>query len=132
MNCHSQIFRESPYLQPVRESYANDRPIEWVRVHRLADFVHFDHSIHVSKGVGCSTCHGRVDQMPAVRQTASLLMEWCLECHREPALYLRPRGEIFTMDWQPPPDQLARGNMLAEEYNVRTVAELTSCSICHY
>ncbi len=78
MNCHSQIFRDNPYLEPVRESFHSGKPIEWTRVHQLADFVYFDHSIHVSKGVGCATCHGRVDQMSLVRQVVSLQMEWCL------------------------------------------------------
>jgi hypothetical protein len=132
MNCHSQLFRDSPYLQPVRESYTSDRPLQWVRVHQLPDFVYFDHSIHVSKGVGCATCHGRVDLMPAIRQVASLQMEWCLECHRQPELYLRPRDQIFDMDWRPPPDQLHQGRLLMAEYKIRTAAELTSCSTCHY
>jgi Cytochrome c7 and related cytochrome c len=131
MNCHTQIFRDSPYLEPVRESYQTDQPIQWVRVHKLPDYVYFDHSIHVNKGVGCSTCHGRVDQMPLIRQVVSLQMEWCLGCHRQPELALRPRDQIFTMDWQPPADQLERGRELAKTYHIRTVAELTSCSTCH-
>jgi hypothetical protein len=132
MNCHSQILRESPYLQPVRESFAEDRPLEWIRVHQLPDFVYFDHSIHVSKGVGCSTCHGRVDQMPLIRQVASLQMEWCLECHRQPELYLRPRDQIFAIEWRPPPNQIEQGRVLLAEYQIRSVAVLTSCSTCHY
>jgi len=131
MNCHSLIFRDSPYLQPVRESYQTDQPIAWIRVHQLPDFVYFDHSIHVSKGVGCSTCHGRVDQMPTIRQVVSLQMEWCLACHRQPELYLRPQDQIFTMDWQPIQNQLEVGRSLMKAYNIRTVAELTSCSVCH-
>jgi len=131
MNCHSQIFRDSPYLEPVRESFRTGKPVEWTRVHQLADFVYFDHSIHVNKGVGCATCHGRVDEMPLVRQVASLQMEWCLKCHREPELYLRPHDQVFDMAWQPPSDQLEQGSRLAKLYKIRSVEELTSCSTCH-
>ena len=115
-------------LEPVRESYRSGKSIEWERVHRLADFVYFDHSIHVQKGVGCSTCHGPVDRMPLMWQHGSLLMEWCLDCHRQPERYVRPREEVFNMDWQPPGDQAARGGELAERYHIR---RLTSCSTCH-
>jgi len=131
MNCHSQIFRDSPYLEPVRESFRTGRPIEWTRVHQLPDFVYFDHSIHVNKGVGCATCHGQIDQMPLVRQVVSLQMEWCLGCHRQPEPYLRPRDQIFNMTWQPPSDQLEQGRRLAKLYRIRSVEELTSCSTCH-
>ena len=131
MHCHSQIFRNSDFLAPVRESYRTGAPIPWTRVHQLADFVYFDHSIHVNKGVGCSTCHGRVDQMPLVRQVASLQMTWCLECHRNPEASLRRPEDIFVMDWRPPHDQATIGRELAASYHVRTVAELTSCSTCH-
>ncbi|MBI3896407.1 MAG: cytochrome c3 family protein [Acidobacteria bacterium] len=131
MNCHSEIFRDSDYLSPVRESFRTGQPIRWNRVHQLADFVYFDHSIHVSKGVGCSTCHGRVDQMPLVRQVVSLQMEWCLDCHRHPELYLRPVDQVFSMEWQPPSDQPERGRQLAKLYRIRSVEELTSCSTCH-
>ena len=131
MNCHSQIFRDSPYLEPVRESLRTGRPIEWTRVHQLPDFVHFDHSIHVNKGVGCATCHGQVDQMPLVRQVVSLQMEWCLGCHRQPEPYLRPRDQVFNMTWRPPTDQLEQGRRLAKLYKIRSVEELTSCSTCH-
>ncbi len=131
MNCHAQIFRDSPYLEPVRESFRTGKPVEWTRVHQLADFVYFDHSIHVNKGVGCATCHGRVDEMPLVRQVASLQMEWCLDCHRAPELYLRPLNRVFDMAWQPPSDQLEQGSQLAKLYKIRSVEELTSCSTCH-
>src|SRR4051794_1663680 len=96
MNCHSQIWAGSPLLEPVRESYRTGKPVEWSRAPRLADFVYFDHSIHVKKGVGCVTCHGRVDHMPLMRQHGTLLMEWCLDCHRQPEQFLRPRGEVFN------------------------------------
>jgi hypothetical protein len=131
MNCHSLLFADSPYLEPVRESFRSGNSIEWVKVHRLADFVYFDHSIHVNKGIGCSTCHGPVNQMPLVWQASSLQMEWCLACHRQPEQFLRPRQEVFNMDWQPPANQLELGRKLAQEYKIRSVAELTSCSTCH-
>jgi hypothetical protein len=128
MNCHAQIWTNSLELEPVRESFAKDQPIAWIRVHDLPDFVYFDHSAHVSKGVGCSTCHGRVDRMPLVHQHASLQMEWCLDCHRHPERFLRPRGEVLNSAWETPADQLERGRKLAAEYGVRP---RTSCSTCH-
>jgi len=131
MNCHSQIFADSPYLEPIRESFRTGKPIPWTRVHKLPDFVYFNHSIHVNKGVGCATCHGPVHQMPLVRQVASLQMEWCLDCHRHPERVLRPRDQVFNMDWQPPPNQEEEGRRLAQEYRIRSVEDLTSCSTCH-
>src|SRR5688572_17548788 len=112
MNCHSQIWANSPYLEPVRASFRDDKPIEWVRVHDLPDFAYFDHSIHVNKGVGCSTCHGQVDNMPLMYQVASLQMEWCLQCHRNPEGVLRPKDKIFDMQWQPPANQAEVGAQL--------------------
>ena len=99
MNCHSQIFSNSPFLEPVRESFRTDRSIEWTRVHDLPDFVYFNHSIHVNKGVGCTTCHGQVDRMPLMWQEQSLQMEWCLDCHRNPERYVRPREAVFSVDY---------------------------------
>jgi hypothetical protein len=131
MNCHSVIFNNADYLEPVRESYRTGRSIEWVKIHRLADFVYFNHSIHVNKGIGCSTCHGRVDEMPLIFQANTLLMQWCLDCHRNPEPYLRPMDQVFVMDWRPGPDQEELGKKFAEERNLRTTAELTSCSTCH-
>jgi hypothetical protein len=128
MNCHAQIWADSPTLEPVRESFRSDRPIEWVRVHDLPDFAYFDHSAHVNKGVGCTTCHGRVDQMPLVWQEQSLQMEWCLECHRNPHKYVRPKAEVFNVTWEPPADQLERGRQLVKEYGIHP---RTSCSTCH-
>ncbi|HVR72118.1 MAG TPA: cytochrome c3 family protein [Vicinamibacteria bacterium] len=128
MGCHAQIWAQSPMLEPVRESFRTDRSIEWVRVHDLPDFSYFDHSAHVNQGVGCSTCHGRVDQMPLMWQEASLQMEWCLECHRNPERYLRPRSEVFDVAYVPPFDQLALGRRLVQEYGVET---RTGCSTCH-
>ena len=131
MNCHSVLFNNADYLEPVRESYRTGKPIAWVKIHRLADFVYFDHSIHVNKGIGCSTCHGRVDEMPLIFQANTLLMQWCLDCHRNPEAYLRPLDQVFVMDWQPGPDQEELGKKFAKERNLRTTAELTSCSTCH-
>jgi hypothetical protein len=132
MNCHSQLWSNSTYLEPVRESWRTGKPIEWTRVHDLPDFVYFDHSIHVNKGVGCSTCHGRVDLMPLTWQVASLQMEWCLECHREPQKFIRPKSEVFTMDWPPAAwRQDVEGQKLLTENKVQSTAVLTSCSTCH-
>jgi hypothetical protein len=128
MNCHSQIWINSPMLDPVRDSYKTGKSISWVRVHNLADFVYFNHSIHVAKGVGCVTCHGRVDRMPLTTQVASLHMEWCLECHRYPERYVRPRDRVFDMEWEPA-DQLALGSKLVKEYRIKQ--NNTSCSVCH-
>jgi hypothetical protein len=128
MNCHTQIWAESPILEPVRESFRTGKSLEWTRVHNLPGFVYFDHSIHVHKGVGCTTCHGRVDQMPLMWRENTLYMEWCLECHRNPERFVRPRVQVFNMDWQPPSDQIALGQKLVQEYKI---AQLTSCSVCH-
>jgi Cytochrome c7 and related cytochrome c len=131
MNCHSVLFNTSGYLEPVRASYRDDKSIEWVRVHRLADYVYFNHSIHVNKGVGCSSCHGQINQMPLVFQASTLQMEWCLDCHRNPESVLRPKDQVFNMNWKAPADQLEAGKKLAAEYKIRTTSELTSCSTCH-
>lgn len=130
MNCHKMIWSDSPMLEPVRASLRSGRPIRWTRVHDLADFVYFDHSIHVAKGVGCASCHGPVDTMPLMRQAAPLQMEWCLECHRHPEKYLRPREEVFNMGWRPA-DQADLGRRLVREYAIRDARDLTSCSTCH-
>jgi hypothetical protein len=131
MNCHSVLFNSAGYLEPVRESYRTDQSIQWVRIHRLADYVYFNHSIHVAKGVGCSTCHGQVNQMPLVFQASTLQMSWCLDCHRHPENVLRPHDQVFNMDWKAPADQPEIGKRLAVEYEIRTANELTSCSTCH-
>jgi hypothetical protein len=128
MNCHAQLFTDAPMLEPVRESYRTGKPMQWARVHNLADFVYFDHSIHVKQGIGCVTCHGRVDQMPLTWRANTLFMEWCLECHRAPERFVRPREQVFSMDWEPPADQLALGKKLVVEYKIQ---KLTSCSTCH-
>ncbi len=131
MNCHSQIWADSPILEPVRESFRTGKSLEWTRVHNLPGFVYFNHSIHVNKGVGCSTCHGRVDQMPLMWRVNSLYMDWCLECHRAPERFVRPRQFVFSMDYTPPPDQIALGRRLVKEYRIQSPRVLTSCSTCH-
>jgi hypothetical protein len=128
-------LRELPMLEPVRASWRDDRSIEWTRVHDLPDFAYFNHSIHVAKGIGCESCHGRVDRMPLTWQESSLQMEWCLECHREPERHIRPRDEVYTMGWDPsrsdaPTSQAELGRALVDLYDVHT-ANLTNCSICH-
>jgi hypothetical protein len=128
MNCHSQIWANAAYLEPVRESFRSDRSIEWIRVHDLPDFVYFNHSIHVKKGVGCETCHGRIDQMAGIYQVNSLQMEWCLNCHRNPEKYVRPREFVTTMGYVPNGDQMEIGKRLVAEYKIQS---LTSCSTCH-
>jgi hypothetical protein len=131
MTCHSQVWNDSPLLEPVRESYRTSTPILWNRVHDLPDFAYFNHSIHVNKGVGCATCHGPVDEMALTYQAEPLTMGWCLECHRDPAQFLRPQEEIFNMDWQLPEDeQRALGQQLIEEYDIDT-AYMTECYVCH-
>jgi len=134
MNCHKQIWAESPYLEPVRESFRSGKPIEWIRVHDLPDFAYFNHSIHVAKGVGCSTCHGRIDQMPIVYQASSLQMEWCLGCHRNPERFVRPKEKVFDMTWRQEnssTDEIAEGRRLVADYNIQPPRILTSCSTCH-
>lgn len=128
MNCHSQIWSAAPILEPVRASFREDRPLRWIRVHDLPDFVYFNHSIHVKKGMGCETCHGRVDEMPLVVQENSLQMEWCLTCHRAPEQFVRPRSEVFAMGYLPPVPQSVIGPQLVKEYGIQS---LTSCSTCH-
>jgi cytochrome c7-like protein len=128
MNCHSQIWSTSPELEPVRESFRTGKSLEWVRVHDLPEFAYFNHSAHVNKGMGCSTCHGRVDRMPLVWQEKSLQMEWCLECHRAPEKFVRPQSEVFNAAYEPPADQIEQGRKLVQEYGLKP---RTSCSTCH-
>lgn len=128
MNCHNQLFSDQAYLEPIRASFRTGQPINWIRIHNLPDYVYFNHSVHVKKGVGCETCHGRVDEMPLMYQKSSLQMEWCLDCHRDPAKNLRPREAVFTMGYEPAEPQSVLGPKLAQEYGVQS---LTNCSICH-
>ncbi|MBM7113746.1 cytochrome c3 family protein [Archangium primigenium] len=131
MSCHAQVWNKSPYLSVVREAYFTDRAIPWVRIHNLPDFVYFNHAIHVAKGVGCVTCHGRVDEMGAIEQVAPLTMQWCLDCHRNPAPNLRPQEFITSLTWTPPKDP-AEAKALADKlYTENDVHSRTSCSTCH-
>ena len=130
MNCHSQIWATAPILEPVRASFRDNTPLQWTRVHDLPDFVYFNHSIHVKQGVGCATCHGPVDKMPLVYQQAPLTMRWCLDCHRNPQNFIRPRDQVFNMNWERPQDP-EFGARLVKEHNIASVEQLTSCSTCH-
>jgi hypothetical protein len=127
MSCHSQIWADSPMLEPVRASFRSDRSIEWVRVHDLPDFAYFDHSIHLRKGIGCASCHGRVDQMPLMWRENTLHMEWCLDCHRAPEKHVRPREQVFNMSWKAD-DQAALGARLVKEYGIQRKLD---CWVCH-
>ncbi len=145
MNCHSQIWTNAPMLEPVRDSYRTGKSLVWTRLNDLPDFVYFDHSIHVNKGVGCNSCHGPVNKMPLMYQAESMRMEWCLSCHREPEKFLRPKDQVFNMNYEQPSslkpvkladgsvytDQLALGKALKQQYHVRTVEDITSCNTCH-
>lgn len=126
MNCHTEIWKDAPMLEPVRASLRDGTPIEWVRVTDLPDFVYFNHAVHVNGGIGCATCHGPVDKMPLMRQFASLEMSWCLDCHRDPAQYIRPREEVFNMGWEAE-DQKALGARLVEEYGIQSSLNCTTC-----
>lgn len=128
INCHSQIWADSPALEPVRESFRSARSIRWTRVNDLPDFAYFDHSAHVNKGIGCTTCHGRVDRMPLTWQESSMQMEWCIECHRAPERFVRPQERVFDATYEPPPDQDALGRRLVKQYALHP---RTSCSACH-
>lgn len=131
MNCHSQLFSDSPYLEPVRASFRENKPIQWERVHDLPEYVYFNHSIHVAKGVGCSTCHGQIDAMPAVYQENTLQMEWCIACHRQPELFIRPKSEVFNMKWVDADLTADERAQLKQDYKIRSREMLTSCSTCH-
>ena len=132
MNCHSQIWSDSPYLEPVRASYRDNKPIEWTRVHDLPEFAYFNHSIHVAKGIGCSSCHGNVASMPSMYQENTLQMEWCIACHRAPENFVRPKSEIFNTAYEPQNELTAEERLkLKEEYKIRSKEMMTSCSTCH-
>ncbi len=129
MNCHGIVKTESLALLPVRESWATGESVEWVKVHHLPDYAQFSHAVHVNSGVGCETCHGRVDEMEVVRQVEPLSMGWCLECHREPELYLRPNEEVTTMGYVQPADFVERN---LERIRTQGIQPPTNCSACHY
>jgi hypothetical protein len=128
MTCHSQIWSSATLTAAIRESWASGKSIEWTRVHDLPDFVYFNHSIHINKGIGCSTCHGQVNEMPLTYKVNTLNMNWCLNCHRQPERFIRPKAEVFNIDYQYPPDQMELGKKLVAEYHVHS---LTDCVTCH-
>jgi hypothetical protein len=130
MTCHSQLFTQQPMLAPVVQSFRSGQSLRWNRVHDLPGFAYFNHSIHIAKGVGCVTCHGRVDRMPLTWRVASLEMQWCLDCHRAPEQHLRPLDRVFDMSWQPAESQLALGERLVNAYHIHK-STLTDCSTCH-
>jgi hypothetical protein len=130
MNCHEKLWTEAPVLAPVRESWRTGARLRWRRVYDLPDYTYFDHSIHVQKGVGCTTCHGRIDRMPITRRAVTLSMQWCLDCHRHPERHLRPKDEVFDPAWEPPADQEAQGRRLLAAYHIDT-SKLTHCTVCH-
>jgi hypothetical protein len=130
MNCHQRVRTTSPKLEPVRKSWRTNEPVEWIKVHDLPDYVYFNHSAHVTRGVGCVSCHGRVDTMVEVKQVQPLSMSWCLDCHRAPEAHLRPPDLVTRMDWKPPAseDPVAYGRRLRETNNIHPS---TDCSTCH-
>lgn len=130
MSCHSQLWTNADMLAPVRQSLEQNKPLRWNRVHELPDYVFFNHSIHVNKGVGCESCHGRVDKMPLTFKAEPMTMSWCLECHRDPAPNLRPHDAIYTMGWEPPEDREILAAKLMRKYDIKT-SLLSNCSTCH-
>jgi hypothetical protein len=128
MSCHSQIWTNATLLEPVRASFRTGQSLAWTRIHDLPEFVYFNHSIHINKGIGCASCHGRVDQMPLTFKVNTLYMNWCLECHRDPWKYVRPREQVFNMTYQPPANQEEFGRQLVKEYKIQS---LTDCWTCH-
>jgi hypothetical protein len=131
MSCHSKLWANSPMLEPVRMSYQSDKSLEWTRVNALPDFAYFDHSIHINKGVGCTTCHGPVGEMPLTWRANTLYMRWCIDCHKHPERYVRRREDVFKADYEPPQDQLALGRQLVKEYKIKDARQLTDCYTCH-
>jgi hypothetical protein len=129
MTCHSQLFTDSPLLKPVRDSWATGQPLEWNRVHNLGDFVYFNHSVHLAKGMGCTTCHGQVDQMPLMWKENTLTMGWCLGCHTHPENFIRPKEEVFNVNWRPS-GNVEEGKKLVKQYHIEK-ARLTNCWLCH-
>lgn len=131
MSCHSRLWANSPILEPVRVSYLTDKSLEWTRVNALPEFVYFDHSIHIHKGVGCTTCHGPIGEMPLTWRAHTLYMRWCIDCHKHTERYVRPREDVFLADYRPPKDQLALGRRLVKEYKIKDARQLTDCYTCH-
>jgi hypothetical protein len=128
MTCHSQVWTDAPVLEPVRQAYRTGEPLKWVRVNSLPDFVYFDHSIHVAKGVACETCHGPVAEMPLTWRQASLQMRWCLSCHEAPAGHVRPREALFQTGWRPEKgEETELSRWLAKEYRLQKKMDCASC-----
>jgi hypothetical protein len=128
MTCHSQIWTNASMLEPVRASYATGQSLEWARVNTLPDFVYFNHSIHVKKGIGCTTCHGQLGEMPITWKQNTLYMRWCIECHKHPENYVRRREDVFKAVYNPPANQLELGGQLVREYKIQT---FINCETCH-
>ncbi len=131
MTCHSQIWKQSPMLEPVRASLEHNEPLVWTRVNRLPDYVYYNHSIHIQKGIGCSSCHGNMKEMQLTSKAQSFQMAFCLNCHRHPEKFVRPQSEIFDMAWSPPDNQATLGPELVKTYHIGQPDKLTDCSICH-
>lgn len=128
MTCHSQLWTNASMLEPVRASYATGTSLEWARVNALPDFVYFNHSIHVKKGMGCTTCHGQLGEMPITFKQNTLYMRWCIDCHKHPEQYVRRREDVFKAVYSPPANQLELGRQLVREYKIQT---FTNCETCH-
>ncbi len=128
MNCHANVLPDSPKLLPVRESFNSGMPVQWTKVHNLANYVYFNHSAHLNAGVGCVTCHGRVDRMETITQVSKLSMGWCLDCHRHPEPNLRPKDKVTQMDWVPSEDPEVLGARLRKENHINPSAD---CYTCH-
>ncbi len=142
MSCHSKLWLNSAVLEPVRASFATDVSLEWTRVNAVPDFVYFDHSIHVNKGIGCTTCHGPIGQMPLTYRANTLYMRWCIDCHKHPELHVRYRPgdprqknkvtpDVFNAAYVEPPDQLEFGRQLVKEYKIKEPKIITDCYTCH-
>jgi hypothetical protein len=131
MSCHSKLWLNSPMLEPVRMSYQTDKSLAWTRVNAVPEFVYFDHSIHLNKGVGCTTCHGPIGEMPLTWRANTLYMRWCIDCHKHPERYVRRRVDVFKADYTPPKDQIVLGLQLVKEYKIKDARQMTDCYTCH-
>lgn len=131
MSCHSQIWSDSPEIQPIRASYISGQPIQWNRVHDMPDFVYFNHSIHLNKGIGCTSCHGQIQKEPLAKKVNNMTMQWCLDCHRHPEKFIRPKEQVFNQDYVAPKNQIEMGTKLVAAYKVLPRWQMTNCSICH-
>jgi len=131
MTCHSQIWNNAELLKPVRDSWRTQQGIQWKKVHNLPDYAHFNHSIHVNKGMGCSTCHVEIDKMPLVWKVNTLQMSWCIDCHKAPEKNIRPRDQVYNMAWTTPENQAELGAELVKKYGIKK-EQLINCSVCHY